>query len=161
MKTYQQYINGEFRDSHSKEMIEVINPFKEKVIALAPNGDAEDAEAALNAAKDSQPGWAAIAACDRAVFLKKMAAIIRSNRIELAKTLAEEQAKVLGLAQVEIDVTAEYFDYYAGWARNYEGEIIQSDRLLAKGYGEEDAISSNATAGGRAENRRIEFHRMN
>ena len=35
---------------------------------------------------------------------------------------------MLGLAQVEIDVTAEYFDYYAGWARNYEGEIIQSDR---------------------------------
>ena len=32
------------------------------------------------------------------------------------------------LAQVEIDLTAEYFDYYAGWARIYEGEIIQSDR---------------------------------
>ncbi len=38
---------------------------------------------------------------------------------------------------------------------------IQGDRILAKGYGEADPISSNTTAGGRAENRRIEFHRMN
>jgi lactaldehyde dehydrogenase/glycolaldehyde dehydrogenase len=29
---------------------------------------------------------------------------------------------------VEIDVTAEYYDYYAGLARSYEGEIIPSDR---------------------------------
>ena len=32
------------------------------------------------------------------------------------------------IAQIEVDLTAEYFDYYAGWARIYEGEIIQSDR---------------------------------
>jgi lactaldehyde dehydrogenase/glycolaldehyde dehydrogenase len=48
--------------------------------------------------------------------------------VELARTLASEQAKILPLAQVEIDVTAEYFDYYAGWARIFEGEIINSDR---------------------------------
>ena len=42
--------------------------------------------------------------------------------------MSKEQAKVIGLAQVEIDVTADYFDYNAGWARRIEGEIIQSDR---------------------------------
>ncbi|MCK4537400.1 MAG: OmpA family protein [Candidatus Krumholzibacteria bacterium] len=38
---------------------------------------------------------------------------------------------------------------------------VMSDRILAKGYGEADPVSSNKTAAGRAENRRIEFHRMN
>jgi len=128
MKTYQQYINGTFQDSHSKDMIEVLNPFTEKVIALAPNGDAVDAAKALEAAEKAQTAWAARTASDRASYLKKMAAAIRANRVELAKTLAEEQAKVIGLAQVEIDVTADYFDYYAGWATKYEGEVIQSDR---------------------------------
>lgn len=128
MKTYQQYINGEFRGSHSKGQIEVLNPFKEEVIALAPNGDAEDAVAALEAAEKSQPAWAAKSVAERAGYLKKMAEVIRANRVELAKTLTEEQSKVSGLAQVEIDATAEYFDYYAGWARKIEGEIIQSDR---------------------------------
>ncbi|MCK4237410.1 MAG: OmpA family protein, partial [Candidatus Krumholzibacteria bacterium] len=38
---------------------------------------------------------------------------------------------------------------------------ISADRITAKGYGEDDPISSNKTASGRAENRRIEFHRLN
>ncbi|MBN2072219.1 MAG: OmpA family protein [Candidatus Krumholzibacteriota bacterium] len=38
---------------------------------------------------------------------------------------------------------------------------IMADRVLAKGYGEADPVSSNKTAAGRAENRRIEFHRLN
>lgn len=128
MKKYKQYIGGLFVDSHSSEVIEVLNPYTEQIVAEAPKGDAEDAAAAIEAAKKAQPAWAAKTAAERASYLKKMADVIRANRVELAKTLAEEQAKVSGLAQVEIDVTAEYFDYYAGWARKYEGEIIQSDR---------------------------------
>ena len=57
-----------------------------------------------------------------------MANLIRKHRLELGRILAEEQAKTHPLAQIEIDLTAEYLDYYAGWARIYEGEIIQSDR---------------------------------
>ena len=43
-----------------------------------------------------------------------MARVVREHRVELAELLASEQNKTLGLAQVEIDVTAEYFDYHAG-----------------------------------------------
>ncbi len=128
MKKYKQYIGGAFVDSNSTDKIEVLNPFTEQIVAEAPKGDAVDAAAAIEAAKKAQPAWAAKTAAERASYLKKMAEVIRANRVELARTLTEEQAKVSGLAQVEIDVTAEYFDYYAGWARKYEGEIIQSDR---------------------------------
>ena len=38
---------------------------------------------------------------------------------------------------------------------------ISPDRLVARGYGEMDPIASNKTPGGRSENRRIEFHRLN
>ncbi|MDR2433199.1 MAG: aldehyde dehydrogenase [Treponema sp.] len=128
MKTYQQFINGSLVDSHSKDWIEVENPFTNEIISRVPQGDTEDACAALEAAAKAQKAWAARPAAERAGYLKRMAALIRDSRVELAKTLAAEQAKILPLAQVEIDVTAEYFDYYAGWARIFEGEIIQSDR---------------------------------
>lgn len=128
MKVYQQYINGEFRDAVSKEQFQVYNPYTEQVIAMAPKGGVEDAEAALEAASASQKAWAAKPCAERAVYLKKMAELIRQNRDMLGRTLAEEQAKVIPLAQAEIDATAEYFDYYAGWARKYEGEVISSDR---------------------------------
>ncbi|MDR2859101.1 MAG: aldehyde dehydrogenase, partial [Mediterranea sp.] len=129
MKTYQQFINGSLTDSHSSDWIEVENPYTGKIISRVPKGDDVDAYAALEAAKKSQTAWAAQPAAQRADYLRKMAALIRTNRLELAKTLASEQAKILPLAQVEIDFTADYFEYYAGWARIYEGEIIQSDRL--------------------------------
>ncbi|MDR1961831.1 MAG: aldehyde dehydrogenase [Gracilibacteraceae bacterium] len=128
METYRQFINGAFVDSHSAEWIEVENPFTNAIISRVPRGDKEDAYAALEAANKAQTAWAARPAAERAGYLKQMAALIRGNRVALARTLAAEQAKVLPLAQVEIDVTAEYFDYYAGWARIFEGEIIQSDR---------------------------------
>ena len=127
METYQQFINGALVNSHSSEWIEVENPYTGEIVARAPKGDTQDAVNALEAAQKAQASWAAKTAADRGDYLKKMADAIRRRRVELARILATEQAKILPLAQVEIDVTAAYFDYYAGWARIYEGEIIQSD----------------------------------
>ena len=128
MKEFDQFINGQFVKSTSTDVIKVINPNTEELLATIPKGSVEDADLALDSAQNAHPKWKALTAVERASYLHKMADVIRENRVFLAKTLAEEQAKVIGLAQVEIDVTAEYFDYNAGWARRIEGEIIQSDR---------------------------------
>lgn len=128
MKVFNQYINGRFVKSTSSEMTEVLNPCTEEVLSLIPKGSVADANNALESAQAAQHGWKSLTAIERAGYLHKMAAVIRENRVFLAETLAKEQAKVMGLAQVEIDVTADYFDYNAGWARRIEGEIIQSDR---------------------------------
>lgn len=128
MKDFKQFINGQFVTSTSTNRIEVLNPCTEDVISTIPKGSVEDANLALEAANAAQPAWDTLPAINKASFLHKMASIIRENRFFLAETLAIEQAKVIGLAQVEIDVTADYFDYNAGWARRIEGEIIQSDR---------------------------------
>jgi len=125
---YKQYINGEFVESNSKEVIEVFNPATNEKLSTIPNGDAVDAQRALDAAKNAQDSWEEKMPIERAGYLKAMANVIRENRVHLANVLAQEQAKVFELAQIEVDFTAEYFDYYAGWARIYEGEIINSDR---------------------------------
>ncbi|MDW5287557.1 aldehyde dehydrogenase [Formosa sp. PL04] len=128
MKEYNQFINGEFVKSTSSAVTEVLNPCTEEVISIIPEGSVEDANKALEAAQASQHAWKSLPAIERAGYLNKMANVIRENRVFLANTLAKEQAKVIALAQVEIDVTADYYDYNAGWARRIEGEIIQSDR---------------------------------
>ncbi|MDV7139167.1 aldehyde dehydrogenase [Maribacter sp. TH_r10] len=128
MKEFKQFINGKFVKSTSTETIEILNPCTEEVLSLMPVGSVADANEALDAAQGAQHNWKSLTAVERAGYLHKMADVIRENRVSLAKTLASEQAKVIGLAQVEIDVTADYFDYNAGWARRIEGEIIQSDR---------------------------------
>ena len=123
-----QCVGGSWVESSSKATIDVEDPTTGALIGKVPEGTAADAHAALVAAKEAQPAWAKTAPAARGEALKAMARVIRANRVELAELLAKEQAKVAGLAQVEIDFTAEYFDYYAGWARIYEaGEIISSD----------------------------------
>ena len=126
---YTQFINGSFTSSDPDgDYIGIFNPCNEELIAKVARGTQQDADDAIAVAKEAQLEWSMRTSVDRASFLKKMANVIRDNRVFLADTLAREQAKVRSLAQVEIDVTAEYYDYYAGLARSYEGEIIPSDR---------------------------------
>jgi len=120
------YINGEFISKN--ETIPVINPADKQTISYIPKGSKDDVNNAVNAAFEAQKSWEKLPAIQRAGYLKKIAQKIRDNADMLAKTITEEQGKLLGLASVEVNFTADYIDYMAEWARRYEGEIIQSDR---------------------------------
>jgi len=128
MKSYQMFIDGEFVSTKSGKMMTVINPATEEVISEVPEGTREDVDAAVNAAEQAQKSWAKLPAIQRAGYLKEIAQGIRDNAEELARVISEEQGKILPLARVEANFTADYMDYMAGFARHYEGEIIQSDR---------------------------------
>lgn len=127
MKSYQMYIDGEFI-AEKREMAPVYNPATKEQVSEYPLGTRDDAKRALEAAKRAGKEWEALPAVERAGYLKKIAQLIRRDRVKLADILQEEQGKVRGLAEVEIDFAADYLDYMAGFARTYEGEIIQSDR---------------------------------
>jgi lactaldehyde dehydrogenase/glycolaldehyde dehydrogenase len=125
-KVYQMYINGAF--VKSIETISVINPANKKVVSHIPKGTEADVKAAVEAAELAQNSWGKLPAIERAGYLRKIAQKIRDNADMLAYTITQEQGKVLSLAMVEVNFTADYMDYMAEWARRYEGEIIQSDR---------------------------------
>ena len=128
MKSYQMFINGEFVSAQSGKMMNVINPATEEIISEVPEGTRQDVDVAVEAAEQAQKSWAKIPAIQRAGYLKEIAQGIRDNAEELARIISEEQGKILPLARVEANFTADYMDYMAGFARHYEGEIIQSDR---------------------------------
>lgn len=128
MSTLKMYINGEFVESKSGNTFEVFNPATEEVIAVVTKGTAEDARAAINYAEQAQLAWEKLPAIERAGYLRKIASGIRERSEEIARTISAEMGKVLPLARVEVNFTADYMDYMAEWARRYEGEIVQSDR---------------------------------
>ena len=128
MKQYQMFINGEFIAHDSGKMIKVINPATESVISEVPSGTIEDVKYAVDSAEKAQKSWAKLPAIERAGYLREISSGIRENAEMLAKTVAEEQGKLLSLAEVEVNFSADYIDYMAEFARRYEGEIIQSDR---------------------------------
>jgi lactaldehyde dehydrogenase/glycolaldehyde dehydrogenase len=122
------FIDGESVPNSSGRVISVINPATEELISEVPNGTAADVEAAVLAAEKAQHTWCKLPAIKRAGYLKDIAKAIRHNKDALARTITEEQGKILPLAEVEVSFTADYLDYMAEFARRYEGEIIQSDR---------------------------------
>lgn len=128
MKTLPMYINGKFVISNSGKTFEVLNPATEEIIGVITKGTVADAQAAIDAAEAAQDAWAALPAIQRAGYLRKIAEGIRGRAEEIAKVISSEMGKILPLARVEVNFTADYIDYMAEWARRYEGEIIQSDR---------------------------------
>ena len=122
------YINGKFCESRSGKWIDVLNPSTEEVISRQPEGTIEDVNEALDAAKAAQKSWAKVPIIERAAYLRKLADGIRARREEFIDIIMREQGKTITWATVEVDVTAEYFDYMASFARHIEGEIIPSDR---------------------------------
>jgi len=122
------YINGEFVENRADRWIEVINPATEAVLSRIPEGSAEDAQRAIDAAEAAQPAWEALPAIERGNWLQKIAQGVRQRAAELTATIVAEGGKTQELAETEVFFTADYLDYMAGWARRYEGEIVQSDR---------------------------------
>lgn len=128
MRKLQMFINGEFVSHSSDKWIDVLNPATEEVVSQMPEGTAEDAARAIDAAEAAQHSWEKLPAIERAGYLRKIANGIRKREKELTDIIVKEGGKTQGLANVEVMFTADYIDYMSEWARRYEGEIIQSDR---------------------------------
>jgi len=122
------YIDGQFVTWHEDAWIDVVNPATEAVISRIPDGRAEDARKAIDAADRAQADWEALPAIVRASWLRKIAAGIRERADEISALIVAEGGKIQQLAEVEVPFPADYLDYMAEWARRYEGEILQSDR---------------------------------
>ncbi|MBE0089970.1 aldehyde dehydrogenase [Raoultella planticola] len=122
------YIDGQFVVGRGDAWIDVLNPATKALLSRIPDGTADDARRAIEAAERAQPAWEALPAIERAGWLRKIAAGIRQRAQEIAALIVAEGGKIQQLAAVEVSFTADYLDYMAEWARRYEGEIVQSDR---------------------------------
>ena len=82
----QLFINGKFVDAASGKTFESINPRDGSVIAHVAEGDVEDVNRAVAAAKASFDSgvWSEMAPLDRKNIMLKWAQLIRDNAEELA-----------------------------------------------------------------------------
>src|SRR3954468_9371231 len=122
------FIGGNFEEASGGDRVEVLNPARDTVISETPDSSAATVDQAVQVAKRAQKAWAKLPPIQRAVQLRRIAARIRDNADRIARTIVEEQGKILSLAEVEVAFTADFLDYTAEWARRIEGEIIASDR---------------------------------
>jgi acyl-CoA reductase-like NAD-dependent aldehyde dehydrogenase len=88
------YIDGQFVTWHDDAWIDVVNPATEEIISRIPDGRAEDARKAIDAADRAQPQWEALPAIERANWLRKISAGIRQRADEISALIVAEGGKI-------------------------------------------------------------------
>lgn len=123
----QMFIDGAWLPSGTQNRIEVENPANEALIGTIPEGAADDALMALEAARNAQPDWAARPAIERAEAVRALAREVDLEKEALAHLVTLEQGKPLDQARGEIGAVIAFLTYAAEAARRIEGDIVTSD----------------------------------
>ncbi|GAA1355665.1 NAD-dependent succinate-semialdehyde dehydrogenase [Arthrobacter rhombi] len=116
------YIDGAWVESASGERFDVVNPATEEVIATVANGNAEDAQRAIEAAGAAQKDWARTAPRERSEILRRAYDLIMARQEELALVMTSEMGKPLAEARGEVAYAAEFFRWFSEEAVRIGGD---------------------------------------
>lgn len=118
-------IDGRWRQTVERFIVK--NPYSGELlgeVCAANRNEMEEAIAAAHRAKDSMRG---LSRFELARGLRKIAAEIESRKEEFAGTIAEESAKPIALARGEVDRGIATFNWAAGEAERFSGEVVPVD----------------------------------
>jgi len=118
---HRNFVGGEWVESAGGDTMEVLNPATGEVIAEVASSTAEDADRAVEAAKNALPEWLETTPGERADMLFKLADLIEENAEELAALESKNVGKPLSYARDEMPVSADNIRFFAGAARVLEG----------------------------------------
>ena len=120
-------IGGQWVEAASGKTFDTFNPANGQVLARVAEGDAEDINRAVAAARkafESGP-WPKLTPSQRGRLLWKVAELIEENAEELALLETLDNGKPIKYSRGgDVPLTADHFRYFAGWATKLEGDTI-------------------------------------
>lgn len=126
MTIHQNLIAGEWVGT---EAVKNINPSNTNdVVGEYARASADDARAAIAAAKAAFPAWSRSGILERHAILKKTADEILARKDELGTLLAREEGKTLPEAIGETVRAGQIFEFFAGECLRLAGEVLPSVR---------------------------------
>src|SRR6478609_5500801 len=121
------FIDGQWTEAASGKTFETPNPATGETLANVAEGDAEDINRAVSAARkafDSGP-WSRMTPSDRGRLIWKIGDLILEHAEELAQLESLDNGKPVGVALgADVPLAADLFHYMAGWATKIEGNTI-------------------------------------
>ena len=116
-------IGGRWRPASDGARISVLNPATGAELASVASGAVEDGLAAVAAAHDAGPAWAATAPRARAEILRRAFELMTARAEDLATLIVLENGKALADARGEVAYAAEFFRWYAEEAVRGQGSV--------------------------------------
>lgn len=126
-KPHKMLIGGHWRSSASGNSFPVINPATGLVLTHVAEGEKEDINRAVAAARKAfEDGpWVRMSPSDRGRLLWKLADLIETHAEEFAEIESLDNGKPLSVARVvDVPLSADIFRYMAGWATKIEGRTM-------------------------------------
>ncbi len=128
VNTFQNYINGEWVESTSKETFTSINPADTNdILGEFQSSAPEDVEKAIEAAEKAFKTWSKTSPSKRAAILNKAAEILESRVDEYGEELTREEGKIISAAKGEVKRTAQTLRFYAVEGQTFTGETFPND----------------------------------
>src|ERR1700693_2959121 len=123
----QLFINGQWCDAASGKMFATPNPATGATLAQVAEGDAEDINRAVRAARrafDDGP-WSRMTPSERGRLIWRIGDLILEHADELAQLESLDNGKPFAVARAaDVPLAADLFHYMAGWATKIEGNSI-------------------------------------
>lgn len=119
----QLFINGQWADAASGRTFETPNPATGETLARVAEGDAEDINRAVSAARQAfETGpWSRMTPSERGRIISRIGDLILERRDELAQLESLDNGKPFAVAQAaDVPLAADLFHYTAGWATKIE-----------------------------------------
>ena len=120
-------INGQWVNSRSGKTFPVYNPATGEEIAQVAEGDREDIELAVKAARKAyQSGpWPKLTASERGRLIWKLGDLLEQHLQEFAELEALDNGKPVSVClAADVPLAVDLFRYMAGWATKIEGATI-------------------------------------
>lgn len=117
-------IDGKWVSSRSSGKREIKNPATLETIAIVPECNEEDVDAAVSAARAAQLSWWKTPGAEKAKLLREIGRRIRALEHELSTLMTRETGKPLCESVDCIDWVAACFEYYSEVARSSYGNSI-------------------------------------
>jgi 1-pyrroline dehydrogenase len=124
VKTYQQFIGGQWVDSASGETLAVENPADGTVVAHVPASGKADVDRAVDAAEAAFETWSLTTPQTRSLALLKIADILDDHADELGRLESSQTGKPIPAAIDEMAVSSDLFRFFAGACRVPEGLAV-------------------------------------
>lgn len=119
------YIDGQWRNSHSHEWQEVKNPATGETLARVPLSGGPEVASAVEAAAAAYPGWRRTPPEERIQPLFKFKQILEDHVPELARIVTQENGKTLTEAKAELRRTIENVEVACGIPTMMQGYNLE------------------------------------
>jgi aldehyde dehydrogenase (NAD+) len=128
------YYDGAWQQPASRDVIDVLSSSTEEVIGRVPRGTAEDVDRAVKAARNAFEGaWSTATFEERATWLDKLAAAMKTRVPQIAEAIAHEVGTAIGYAtRVQAEFPISMIGLNARFVRGYKFEEELGNSLVVK-----------------------------